>query len=53
MTYDASNRLTQIDYPGGKYLSFTYDSSNRRISSVDQLGHSCFILTTLPAGSRA
>jgi RHS repeat-associated protein/uncharacterized repeat protein (TIGR01451 family) len=39
MSYDGSNRLTQITYPGGKYLNFTYDSTGRRTSSVDQLGH--------------
>ncbi len=50
MTYDPSNRLTQIDYPGGKYLAFTYDSSNRRISSVDQLGHK--LLYTYDAAAR-
>jgi len=40
MSYDNSNRLVQITYPGGKYLTFGYDSATgRRISSVDQLGH--------------
>ena len=39
MTYDAGNRLTRVDYPGGKFLAFTYDSAGRRQSSVDQLGH--------------
>ena len=28
-----------MDYPGGKSLSFSYDSNGRRLSSVDQLGH--------------
>src|SRR5260370_39367576 len=42
MTYDGSNRLTQITYPGGKYLTFTYDSNHRRTSSTDQLGHSLY-----------
>ncbi|HXR47355.1 MAG TPA: RHS repeat-associated core domain-containing protein [Candidatus Limnocylindrales bacterium] len=39
MTYDASNRLARMDYPGGKYLTFSYDSAGRRTSSLDQLGH--------------
>lgn len=38
-TYDASDYLTQIDYPGGRYLVFAYDQAGRRKSSVDQLGH--------------
>ena len=42
MTYDGSNRLTQITYPGSKYLNFTYDSNGRRFSSTDQLGHSLY-----------
>ena len=39
MTYDSSNHLARMDYPGGKYLTFTYDSNGRRLSSLDQLGH--------------
>jgi len=39
MSYDGSNRLVQITYPGSKYLNFTYDANGRRTSSVDQLGH--------------
>jgi RHS repeat-associated protein len=42
MTYDGSNHLAQIDYPGGKFLAFTYDSAGRRTSSVDQLGHTLY-----------
>src|SRR5205085_914512 len=32
-------RLERIEYPDGKFLSFTYDQSGRRKSSLDQLGH--------------
>jgi RHS repeat-associated protein len=38
-TYDANDYLTLIDYPGGRYLTFTYDQAGRRKSSTDQLGH--------------
>ncbi len=39
MSYDAGDRLTNITYPGGKWLAFTYDTAGRRASSLDQLGH--------------
>ena len=39
MTYDAHDRLTRLEYPGGKFLAFAYDSAGRRASSLDQLGH--------------
>jgi RHS repeat-associated protein len=42
MSYDGSNRLARITYPGGKYLAFTYDSAGRRLSSTDQLEHALF-----------
>ena len=39
-TYDPlTDDLTRIDYPGGKYLVFTYDTAGRRTSSTDELGH--------------
>jgi len=44
MAYDASNRLTRMDYPGGKFLAFTYDVTGRRTSSTDQLGHALYYL---------
>ncbi|MFH1519597.1 MAG: tetratricopeptide repeat protein, partial [Candidatus Omnitrophota bacterium] len=34
--YDQLNRLTKIDYPDGKFKSFSYDSMDRRISITDQ-----------------
>ena len=39
MSYDSNDRLTNIIFTGGKWLSFTYDSAGRRASSLDQLGH--------------
>ena len=39
MTYDFGDRLAHLIYPSGQFLQFGYDSNNRRISSVDQLGH--------------
>ena len=50
MTCDASNHLARMDYPGGKFLTFTYDSNGRRLSSVDQLGHALHY--TYDAGGR-
>jgi len=38
-TYDYDDYLTRIDYPGGRWLEFTYDSAGRRSSSLDQTGH--------------
>ncbi len=37
--YDlATDRLSKITYPGGRFLSFTYDAAGRRSKSVDQDG---------------
>ncbi len=38
-TYDTKDRLTRIDYPGFRWLAFTYDALGRRSSSLDHLGH--------------
>ena len=38
-TYDGNEYLIQIDYPGGRWLKFTYDSAGRRSTSLNQLGH--------------
>jgi RHS repeat-associated protein len=37
--FDANDRLTKITYPGGYWLSYTYDVAGRRASMLDQLGH--------------
>jgi len=39
MSYDSGDRLTNIVFDGGRWLSLTYDSAGRRASSLDQLGH--------------
>ena len=31
--------MTNITYPDGKWLAFTYDTAGRRASSLDQTGH--------------
>ncbi len=36
-TYNAKDWLTRINYPGNRYLAFTYDGAGRRKSSKDQL----------------
>lgn len=38
-SYDADEYLTRIDYPGDRWLKFTYDAAGRRASSLNQLGH--------------
>ncbi|MFH0730526.1 MAG: right-handed parallel beta-helix repeat-containing protein [Pseudomonadota bacterium] len=38
-TYNNTDLLTRIDYPGGRYLIFTYDGVGRRKSSQDQMGY--------------
>ncbi len=39
MTYDpATDTLTRIDYPDGKYLEFRYNSVAQRTRSIDQSG---------------
>jgi RHS repeat-associated protein len=37
-TYDGTDRLTRIDYPGGRNLTYTYDAFNRRSSLTTQDG---------------
>jgi RHS repeat-associated protein len=32
------NRFTEVDYPDGKYLRFTYNKNGQRTQSVDQTG---------------
>jgi RHS repeat-associated protein len=39
LSYNANDRLTNIDFGDGKWLAFTYDTAGRRASSLDQLGH--------------
>ncbi|MFO0957423.1 MAG: RHS repeat-associated core domain-containing protein [Isosphaeraceae bacterium] len=40
MAYDpATNLLTRIDYPGGPFFTFAYDSAGRRTRRTDQDGH--------------
>ena len=38
-TYDHRDRLVRIDYPGDRWLEFTYDAARRRTSSLDHLGY--------------
>ncbi|MFH0728892.1 MAG: RHS repeat-associated core domain-containing protein [Pseudomonadota bacterium] len=38
-TYNSNDYLTRIDYPGARYLIFTYDGAGRRNSSQDQVGY--------------
>ncbi len=39
-THDpATDRLTRIDYPGGRWLAFTYNAAGQRATSLDQTGH--------------
>ena len=35
LTYDSAGRVTQIDYPGGKSLSYTYNAAGLRASMSD------------------
>lgn len=39
LAYDDMNRLTQITYPGGRFLKYTYDSAGRRSQMTDQAGN--------------
>jgi RHS repeat-associated protein len=39
LSYDSSNRLTQIVYSDGSYLQYTYDSAGRRLTMKDQTGY--------------
>ena len=43
-TYDALNRLTEVDYSGGKTL-FTYDPLGRRVAKVDENGSGTVLAT--------
>ncbi|MEM7806664.1 MAG: FG-GAP-like repeat-containing protein [Planctomycetota bacterium] len=36
--YDNADRLTRVDYPGGRSLAFTYDAAGRRLSTEDESG---------------
>ncbi|MBM3881033.1 MAG: hypothetical protein FJ387_15150, partial [Verrucomicrobia bacterium] len=36
--YDAADRLTRVEYPGGRLLAFEYDAFGRRIRMTDQDG---------------
>ena len=38
MDYDGSDRLTQISYPNGRSLTYTYDPGGRRRSMTDEVG---------------
>jgi RHS repeat-associated protein len=38
MSYDAADRLLQITYPSGRFLSFTYDTGGRRTQMLAQDG---------------
>ncbi|MBN2451204.1 MAG: RHS repeat protein, partial [Lentisphaeria bacterium] len=38
MTYDGANRVTDVDFPGGRSLHYTYDSLGRRTGMADQDG---------------
>jgi len=38
MSYDAANRVTKIEYPNGRSLSYTYDAAGNRTSMTDQDG---------------
>jgi RHS repeat-associated protein len=38
LEYDATDQLTKITYPGGRFLRFRYDAGGRRTQSVDQDG---------------
>ncbi|MFO0799724.1 MAG: LamG-like jellyroll fold domain-containing protein [Gemmataceae bacterium] len=37
--YDAADRLTRVDYPGGAFLQFTLDAAGRRMRMTDQTGY--------------
>lgn len=40
MTYESlTDRLTRIDYPGGKFFTFEYDTAGRRTRRTDQDGN--------------
>jgi RHS repeat-associated protein len=39
LTYDASERLTGVIYPNGRWLQFEYDSAGRRTRVEDHTGH--------------
>ncbi len=38
LTYDSIDQLKEIDYPGGLFLKYIYDSAGRRSQMVDQTG---------------
>jgi RHS repeat-associated protein len=37
--YNGADQLTNIAYPGGQWLAFTYTEAGRRATSLDQTGH--------------
>jgi RHS repeat-associated protein len=39
LTYDTSDRLQRITYPGDRWLDYTYNSAGQRESMTDQLGY--------------
>ncbi|WP_292995946.1 pre-peptidase C-terminal domain-containing protein [Nitrosomonas sp.] len=38
LSYDAAGRVTEIEYPNGRSLTYTYDTGGRRTSMTDQDG---------------
>ncbi len=38
-TYSEHDYMMRVDYPGQRWLAFTYDPLGRRIATEDQLGH--------------
>jgi YD repeat-containing protein len=36
--YDAADRLTRVEYPGGRWLEYDYDAAGRRIRMADHSG---------------
>lgn len=42
ITYDSADRVTSIEYPNGRSLSYTYDGAGNRLSMVNQDGEGTF-----------